>query len=259
MKKLHDFAIELSHRAGDLLMKGFRSQSLNIAYKSRTDLVTSMDNASEELIVSAIHGLYPDHSIIAEEGRGFTGSGDYIWYVDPLDGTNNYAHGIPIFCVSLGVYSRSTGKVLCGVVHDPNNKETFSALHNKGAWLNGSAISVSETKTPGYGIVATGFPYDKENPAVNNVDRFQKIVPHVQGIRRFGSAALDLCFVACGRIDGYWEGELKPWDLAAGSLIVQEAHGQVTRFNGEAFDVTRGEVCATNGAIHHQLLALLSY
>ncbi len=255
--EITEFAKEISIEAGKILMDGFRSESTEISYKSRTDLVTNIDKASEEFLYSRINEKFTDHSIIAEEGSRKEATGNYLWYVDPLDGTNNYAHGIPVFCISIGVYSRDQKKITSGIVYNPYSKELFSAEFQKGAYLNNEKIAVSKTKDLGISLIATGFPYDKDNMEKNNLNQFNKILPGIQGIRRMGSAATDLCYLACGRIDGYWEPELKSWDMAAGSLIVEEAGGTVTQYNGSKFNPEFPEILASNGYIHNDLINAL--
>ncbi|HOT46339.1 MAG TPA: inositol monophosphatase family protein [Spirochaetota bacterium] len=252
-----DFAREISLEAGSILLRGFRSPKTVISYKSKTDLVTDADRASEQYLVERISERFPDHTIIAEEGSRKEAAGDYIWYVDPLDGTNNYAHGLPFFCVSIGVYSIRRKQVVAAVVFNPFLDELFSATRGGGAFLDNNPISVSLLDDIGVSLVATGFPYDKATSDSNNLKEFNRIVPRIQGIRRMGSAAIDLSYVACGRIDGYWEGKLKPWDMAAGSLIVEEAGGRVTTYTGGTFNPEFPEVVASNGRIHEQLISLL--
>lgn len=247
----------IAREAGNLLLQGFRSPEMKISYKSRTNLVTNMDRLSEKLILNRIEEVFPDHSIIAEEGGEKEVRGDLVWYVDPLDATNNYAHGIAYFCVSLGLVSRKEKKVMAGIVFDPWHNELFSAYRGGGAFLNGNAISVSATADIGISIIATGIPYEKDDPGRNNIRQLTGVAPRVQDIRRMGSAALDLCSVACGRFDGYWEPELQPWDMAAGSLIVEEAGGEVSGYHGESFDVCIPRIVATNGLIHNYLVYLI--
>jgi len=253
-----DFAREISKEAGVLLLRGFRSGSTVISHKSRTELVTDADRASEDLLVARISKQFPTHAIIAEEGSRKDASGGFIWYVDPLDGTNNFAHGLPFFCVSIGVFSVELRQVVAGVVYNPFMNEMFTAVRGKGAFMNETPIHVSTLDDIGDSLVATGFPYDKAVSENNNLKEFNRIITRIQGIRRMGSAAIDLCYVACGRLDGYWEGKLKSWDMAAGSLIVEEAGGKVTRYDGGMFHPEFPEIAATNGKIHNQLLALLS-
>ena len=250
------FAEEISLRAGEILMDGFRSDETIVSYKSRTNLVTDKDRESEDYLFGEIRKKYPDHDIIAEEGSRHESEHNLIWYVDPLDATTNYAHGIPFFCTSIGVFSRKENSMVAGVVYDPVHNELFTASRGNGARLNGKSIRVSDTPEVGISIIATGFPYEKNNPLKNNLDRFNRVLPTVQGIRRFGSAALDLCYVACGRIDGYFEPELWPWDMSAGSLIVQEAGGRVSDFDNGAFDPEKPEIVATNLRIHEELISI---
>jgi len=253
-----DFAREISREAGSIILRGFRSSKTVISYKSRTDLVTDADRASEKHLVERISARFPDHAIIAEEGSRKETAGDFIWYVDPLDGTNNYAHGLPFFCVSIGVYCITLKKIVAGVVYNPFLEELFTAVRDGGAFLNDSPIHVSTLDDIGVSLVATGFPYDKALSDNNNLKEFNRIILRIQGIRRIGSAAIDLSYVACGRLDGYWEGKLKSWDMAAGSLIVEEAGGRVTTYNRGPFDPEFPEIVASNGRIHDQLISLLS-
>ncbi len=250
-------AMEIARGAGGILMNGFRSSSTKIGFKSRTDMVTSMDGESENFICSCITERYPDHAIIAEEGSRRDTAGEYLWYVDPLDATNNYAHGIPFFCVSIGVFSRNEGRVVSGAVYDPCHDEMFHATLNGGAYLGGAPVHVSGTRDPGIALLSTGFPYAKDDMERNNLKQLNRILPNIQCVRRMGSAALDLCYAACGRIDGYWEPLLKPWDTAAGSLILTEAGGMVSRYDGSAFDVEYPEIVASNGHIHDFLVGKL--
>lgn len=252
-----EFASAISLQAGDILLKGFRSQDLSISYKSRTNLVTNIDRESEDFLYTRINKRFPQHTIIAEEGSRHDTDNDLLWYVDPLDATNNYAHGIPFFCISIGVFSRKQDCVIVGVVYDPIHKELFHAVKGEGAMCNDTKMSVSHTDDIGISVVASGFPYEKENPQKNNVEQFTRFLPRVQGFRRLGSAAMDLCYCAAGRIDGFWEPMLQPWDMAAGSLIVEEAGGKVTRYNGEKFDPDFPEILASNGKIHNQMIDIL--
>jgi len=251
-------AMEISLVAGKILLKGFNSSSKEISYKSRTDLVTNFDFESEKYICGAITDKFPEHSIIAEEGSSREGSSKFRWYIDPLDATNNFAHGIPFFCVSIGVFSTETDSMYCGVVYDPVHDEMFHAIRGHGAFCNGAPIRVSQNSDIGTSLLATGFPYCKDDMENNNLKNFNKFLPHVQGVRRLGSAALDLCYLACGRIDGYWEPMLKPWDMAAGSLIAEEAGGKVTAFNGGTFNPEFPEILASNGKIHDRMISMIN-
>ncbi len=258
LARMEDAARDIARGAGDILLKGFRSASTVVSYKSRTNLVTDADRASEDFIYRELSDAFPDHSIVAEEGSGKDAGDGFVWYVDPLDGTNNYAHGIDQFCVSLGVTRGHAGPVVMGVIFDPCRGEMFTATEGGGAFLNGNAVAVSETGELGYSILATGFPYDKDVNEDNNLREFGRIMPRVQGIRRMGSAALDMASVACGRFEGYWERGIKSWDIAAGVLLVREAGGAVTGYRGEEPDLNGGRIAATNGRVHSELLKLLA-
>lgn len=250
-------AIEIAENAGDILLAGFRSESTVVSYKSRTDLVTNIDKESEEYIVSAIRSRFSGHSIIAEEGSGRETESEFVWYVDPLDATNNYAHGIPFFCVSIGVYSRAEKAIVCGAVFDPYHKEMFHAERGKGAFCNGMPIKVSGITDLGVALLGTGFPYAKDDMETNNFREFGRFLPGIQCIRRMGSAALDLCYVASGRLDGYWEPSLKSWDTAAGSLIVQEAGGMVTGYDGSEYEPGSPQTLASNSLLHKKMIEIL--
>ena len=254
-----DFAVETAEHVGkNIQLSGFRNDNISIDYKSRTDLLTNIDIESENYIVEKIKHNFPDHSIIAEEGNSIDNECEYIWHIDPLDGTNNFAHGIGHFCVSIGLFSKNLQQVLCGAVFDPLKNELFYAKYEGGSFLNNNLIRVSKITDIGTSIIATGFPYDKENGKINNIKQFSAVLPHIQGIRRMGSAALDLCYTACGRIDGYWEGMLNSWDICAGSLILTEAGGNISDYKGNFFQIFSKEVVATNGIIHKQLLNLIA-
>jgi myo-inositol-1(or 4)-monophosphatase len=241
---------EIAREAGALLMSYFH-QHVKIEYKGEADLVTIADRASEKLIRERIRSLWPAHDILGEEeGLIDTGS-DYRWYVDPLDGTTNFAHGFPVFCVSLGLEHK--GRRIAGVVYDPTRQEMFAAEQGGGAYLNREPIRVSPTAKLAEALVATGFPSHKrhKNP---NIYFYHQITLRTHGVRRAGSAALDLCYVAAGRLDGFWEFNLNPWDTAAGVLLVEEAGGRVTDFQGEAFQIASRETLASNGRLHEALL-----
>lgn len=249
---------EFCRNAGDILMSGFRSENTVISYKSRTDLVTNIDNESEKYIVSSIKSRYPEHSIVAEEGSGRETGSEYVWYVDPLDATNNFAHGIPFFCVSIGVFSRVEKGIVCGAVFDPCHNELFHAVKGKGAFLNGEPVHVSGISDLGIALLATGFPYAKDDMERNNLKEFSRFLPGIQCIRRMGSAALDLCYVASGRVDGFWEPLLKPWDTAAGSLIVQEAGGVVTKYDGSEYGPEYPQILSSNGLLHKKMIEIIT-
>src|SRR5579863_565758 len=243
----------IAREAGALILKYFH-QGLKIEYKGDADLVTAADRASEALIRERIAKQFPSHDVLGEEqGLNDRGS-EYRWYVDPLDGTTNFAHGYPVFAVSMALEHRSEagGKRVAGVVYDPTRDEMFSAALGHGAELNGKPIQVSKAAQLKECLLATGFPSQKrhKNP---NIHFYHQITLHSHGVRRAGSAALDLCNVASGRFDGFWEFNLNPWDTAAGVLILEEAGGQVTRFDGSSFELNSRETVATNGLIHDEL------
>ena len=241
----------IAREAGALLMDYFRRR-VKIEYKGEADLVTEADRSAEALIVRRIKEKFPGHDIIGEETGHTVSDGEYRWYVDPLDGTTNFAHGFPVFCVSMAI--EHAGKRVAGVIYDPTRDELFAAELGGGAWLNGERIHVSTTPTLGESLVATGFPSQKrhKNP---NIYFYHQITLHSHGVRRAGSAALDLSYVACGRFDGYWEFNLNSWDTAAGVLLVEEAGGKVSDFSNGAFDIASREVLASNGLIHGAMLA----
>ncbi len=254
MKEIQRFAEVISKKAGAILLSGFRAKSTTITYKRITDIVTNMDRKSEEYLCEAIQKRFPEHAIVAEEGSSIESASDLVWYIDPLDATNNYAHGIPFFCISIGIFSKSLQKVMVGVVYDPVHDELFSAYRGGGAHINSTPIHVSKTGSLNRAFLATGFPVNRDNACRDNIEEFSRLALISMGIRRIGSAALDLCYTACGRFDGYWEPELQPWDMAAGALIVEEAGGMVTRYDGSAFIPSFPEIIATNGKIHEEVL-----
>ena len=226
-------------------------QHVKIEYKGEADLVTIADRTSEALIRERIRAQWPSHDILGEEGGLRDTGSEYRWYVDPLDGTTNFAHGFPVFCVSLGLEYK--GQTIAGVIFDPTRDELFAAEKGSGARLNGQPMHVSKTTNLAECLVATGFPSHKrhKNP---NIFFYHHITLHTHGVRRAGSAALDLCCVASGRFDGFWEFKLNPWDTAAGVLLVEEAGGKVTDFSGGAFQLDSRETLASNGLVHEALL-----
>ncbi len=248
------FAIAMSHEAGAILKERFGSR-LTVDYKGAIDLVTEADRLSEERIKSRIQGNFPDHGILAEESSEIEGHSEYRWIIDPLDGTTNYAHGYPAFCVSIAL--EKAGNVVLGVVFNPMLNETFVAEAGRGAFLNGERLGVSATASVSSGLFATGFPYDlRENPN-NNVNYFVTMSRRAQAIRRAGSAALELAYTAAGRFDGFWELRLKPWDTAAGCLMVKEAGGRVSDLNGKEHALDAPAVVASNGILHPEMLSIL--
>lgn len=228
-----------------------------IRHKGSIDLVTEADLASEKAIVDSLLQDLPDIPIMAEESRNEYSDGmrGPTWVIDPLDGTTNFAHGFPYFGVSIGY--AVDGIPQAGVIYCPLQDELFCACRGKGAWLNGSRLGVSAAADLQHALVATGFPYDVHGTLPQVIDTLRRVLPAVQDVRRAGAAALDLAYVACGRLDGFWEMNLKPWDTAAGVLLVEEAGGAVSAFSGGRFSLFRPEVVASNGLIHQALLALL--
>jgi myo-inositol-1(or 4)-monophosphatase len=247
-------AVKAAQEAGQMLRDNLNA-SREIIYKGEVDLVTNFDNQSQHMIFDLLENNFPDHDFIAEEGLDQEKGGDYRWIFDPLDGTTNYAHGFPIFSVSIALEFKR--KIVCGVVYDPMRDETFSGIKSDGAFLNGERIRVSNINDLDKSLLATGFPYDLRESDENNIVHFNNFVTRAQAIRRCGSAALDLCYVACGRFDGFWEIKLKPWDVAAASLIVQEAGGHLSDFENQEFSIQSHETLGTNGLIHQQMLDVL--
>lgn len=244
------------------LVRDFYHRGVATEYKTDVDLVTVADRTSEKLIVERIHAAFPGFGIYGEEGTRDQIDREYRWYVDPLDGTTNFAHGFPVFCVSLGLEHRPSGlaahedgTLVAGVVYDPLRDELFVTEKGKGAYLNGKKIHVSRTDDLAESLLATGFPSRSRhlNP---NIHFYHEITLRSHGVRRAGSAALDLAYTACGRMDGYWEFNLNPWDTSAGVLMVFEAGGTVTAFDGSPFKLNSREVLATNGIIKDEVLML---
>ena len=252
-------ASEIAREAGARLREFF-AQGVETEYKGDVDLVTVADRATEKLLHERLGQAFPDHGIYAEEGTRERLESEYRWYVDPLDGTTNFAHGFPQFCVSMGLEHRPVGTapeedgtLVAAVLYDPMRDELFTAERGRGAWLNGRPIHVSRTRELAESLVATGFPSRKrhQNP---NIHFYQEFTLRSHGVRRAGSAALDLAYVACGRFDAFWEFKLNPWDTAAGILLIIEAGGRVTGFSGDPVRLDSREILATNGLLHSELL-----
>jgi myo-inositol-1(or 4)-monophosphatase len=249
-----NFAIRVARDAGRLLRDRLGS-NIEIGHKGSINLVTDVDLASESLIREAISTFYPRHEILAEEGGLSESASDYRWVIDPLDGTTNYAHGYPIFCVSIAL--EQAGETVLGVVYDPMREELFTAERGGGAALNNRPIRVSKTDDLIKSLLSTGFPYDIKTSKLTNLDHWANFAMNAQALPRDGAAALDLCYVACGRFDGFWELNLGPWDTAAGALIVAEAGGRLSDFSGKAFSNYKQEIVASNGLIHDRLTEVL--
>lgn len=248
-------AKEAAFKAGEEILLALGDDERQIEYKGDLDLVTEMDRRSESLIREHLADSFPHIAVLAEEG-GASGENVHArWIIDPIDGTTSYAHGLPHFALSIGLELEGTVRV--GVVYNPPLGECFTAIKGKGAWLNGKGLKVSKTRELDKSLLATGFPYDRRRSPQNNLDKFGAFLMKAQGIRRMGSAALDLCYTAAGRFDGYWEMKLKPWDTAAGVLILTEAGGMVTDFSGGEYSIYGSELLASNGCIHNQMLTIL--
>jgi myo-inositol-1(or 4)-monophosphatase len=254
METFRDLAARVARKAGQVLQKRL-GRTKRIDYKGAVNLVTEMDFLSEKIIVSEIHKQHPDHGFLAEEKAREQTLSPYRWIIDPLDGTTNYAHGYPVYGVSIALERQ--GEIVLGVVYDPPRDQLFVAQKGKGARLNGRRIRVSSVRELSRSLLATGFPYDLRDNPVNNFDHFQNFAYRVHAVRRSGSAALDLCYVAAGRFDGFWEMKLGPWDLAAGSLMVQEAGGKVSDFQGRPLGLDGSCVLASNGQIHGEMIRVL--
>ena len=247
-----DVAVEAAREAGAILMAEF-DRPRKITYKGEVDIVTEADKRSETAIVNRLRAQFPRHTVVAEEGSGHQSESAFRWYVDPLDGTTNYAHGYPCFCVSIGLAERD--ELIMGVIFNPVNGELFTAVKGEGAYLNQRRIQVSTVPKLATSLLATGFPSQKrsENP---NIQYYWRFTLASHGVRRDGSAALDLAAVACGRFDGFWEFGLKPWDTAAGALLVREAGGMVTDFAGRPYRPGDVQLLASNRLIHDEMRAL---
>jgi myo-inositol-1(or 4)-monophosphatase len=247
-------AIDAARAAGHLL-KSELPGSRHIAYKgSPTNLVTEMDARAEELIVGRLTAAFPDDAVLGEERGATAGRSGRRWIIDPLDGTTNYAHGLPIFCASLGL--RIDGVATVGAVFDPTRQELFTAERGVGAWLNGQPLGVSATGTLIDALLVTGFPYTVRSDLDRVLRVFGAFLARARAVRRLGSAAIDLCYVAAGRIDGFWEENLQPWDTMAGALIVQEAGGTVTGVDGSPWDASDRHILASNGALHDEMVGV---
>lgn len=256
MEKALSVAVEVAHEAGALLRERF-GHVQRVDFKGEVNPVTEADTEAEALILARLREAFPDHRILAEEGGGdeWREPGPPIWLVDPLDGTNNFAHGFPHIAVSLALVDGE--RPVVGVIYDPLRDETFAAYAGGGATMNGEPIRVSRVRRLADSFLATGFPYDRRTAPDNNVARLDHFLRRSQGVRRAGTASLDLAYVACGRFDGFWEIRLKPWDVAAGVLLVREAGGRATDFAGTPDCLSGGEIVASNGLIHEEMLRVI--
>ena len=249
MNSFLEIAIETAREAGGILLAEF-DRPVNISYKGEVDLVTQADRRSEQAIVTRLRTHFPKHAIVAEEGGGSESDSRFRWHVDPLDGTTNFAHGYPCFCVSIGL--EEAGELIAGVVYQPVSGELFTAAKGEGAYLNQKKIQVSPIEKLATSLLATGFPSVKrsQNP---NIHYYWDFTLRSHGVRRDGSAAMDLAAVACGRFEGFWEFGLHSWDTAAGALLVREAGGTVTQFDGQPYRLGDRELLASNGQVHSEM------
>jgi myo-inositol-1(or 4)-monophosphatase len=242
-------------REAGLYLKKNLGRRIEASFKGAVDLVTPFDVGAQEILVGRLSAAFPTHGFLAEEGLARTGSSDCRWIIDPLDGTTNYAHAFPVFSVSAAL--ECSGRLVLGLVYDPMRDEMFQAEAGRGAFLNGASVRVSGVAELGTSLLATGFPYDVRTSSVNNLGHWGRFIVRAQAIRRCGSAALDLSYVACGRFDGFWELKLKPWDVAAGALLVAEAGGRVSDFAGAPFALEAPGIVASNGLIHPAIVEVL--
>lgn len=252
-----NFAIETAREAGGLLLEKF-GRNIKVSLKGDINLVTEADLASERLIIERIKSHYPQHSILAEESGEAViigGTNKWKWIIDPLDGTTNFAHGYPCFCVTIAL--EHEGKIVVGVTYDPTRNELFAAEKGQGASLNSKPIHVSVAKDLSESLIVTGFPYDFKQRE-NFARHLTEFLLQSRGVRRDGSAAIDMAYIACGRFDGFWEEGLNPWDVAAGVLLIEEAGGRVTYYDDTPFSIYAPPICASNGLIHEQMLTVLA-
>lgn len=252
-----EIAIEAARTAGKFLKDNLgKIKSVEEKFGQEKNLVTEIDKKSEQIIIDIIHRHFPEHQILGEEGGGRgDGSSGYKWVIDPLDGTTNYTHGFPVFCVSIGV--EFNGEIVIGVIYDPNFDDLFTAEKGKGAFLNGEKLTVTKVSSLNRSMLVTGFPYNiNENPN-HAIEHFVNFLKDSQAVRRMGSAAIDLAYVAAGRYEGFWEVNLQPWDMAAGVLLVAEAGGRVTNFAGKPASIYDHDILATNGFVHEKMMEVL--
>lgn len=256
MEKELQVAIQAALEAGRILRENWGGD-FAIEKKGEIDLVTAIDYQVEKIIIDRLLSAFPSHSVLAEESGASEQKSDFLWIVDPLDGTTNFAHTYPCFCTSIAL--EVSGELQLGVVYEPLRQELFTVISGKGAFLNDKKIHVSQAKNLLNSLLCTGFAYDVRENKRNNLRQFEKFILTAQGVRRDGAAALDLSFVGCGHFDGFWEFNLKPWDIAAGVLLIREAGGMVTAVDGSSFDLRSGNILASNGKIHQEMIEVLAH
>ncbi len=248
--------IEIAKEAGEIIKEGF-GKNISIEFKTdSSNLVTNIDKNSEKIILDFIKKDYPTHSVIAEETGNAKGSSDYTWVIDPLDGTTNFAHGLPLFSVSIGV--QKNGETIYGVIYDVMRDVIFSAEKGSGTFENGKIVSVSKNTELEKSLLVTGFPYGIKDDYLDAIKYFSSFIVHSRGVRRLGSAAIDFCYVANGVFDGFWEAKLNPWDVCAGLLLVEEAGGKTTDYNGNPISIFSSNFLATNGKVHKSMLDIIN-
>ncbi|NHZ85999.1 MAG: inositol monophosphatase [Planctomycetia bacterium] len=240
-------------KAAQIVMEAYNLPKV-VEHKGKTDLVTETDKKSEEIIISEIQKVFPKHGIIAEESKRINADSEYQWIIDPLDGTTNFVHGYPSFGISIGVIHHN--EYICGIVKELPVNNTYSAVEGKGAFCDGNPIHISDVDSLAQSLLVTGFGYEHGEKWSANIELFKQLTDITHGVRRLGAAAVDLCHVASGRVDGYWEFDIQPWDTAAGILIVQEAGGTITKMDGTDYSLNRPQLLATNGKIHDEMLKI---
>ena len=254
MSEYLEAAVEAATRAGAFLKENL-GRELVIEKKGAINIVTDIDRKSEKMIREIIEARFPEHGFKAEEGTESQQRSPFLWLVDPLDGTTNYAHGFPFYCVSVALVKDAD--IIAGCIYGPSLDECFTCARGSGGYFNGKRVKVSQTERLDDAFLATGFPYDIRTSRETNIKQFSAFALKSLAIRRAGSAALDLAYVACGRFDGYWEMKLSPWDIAAGILLAEEAGARVTSWSGDKYDIYRGDIVASNGKIHDEMLSVL--
>ncbi len=252
LRNAKSVAVNAALMAGRII-SSYTGKNLSVEKKQQHDFVTQADKESENAIIKTIRRAFPDHDILAEESGLHKHSSVYRWIIDPLDGTTNFIHGLPLYCVSIAL--EISGVITVGVVNEPIRKELFTAVSGQGAYLNGKRIRVSDCGDPSRALLATGFPYRDYSMVENYLQLFKYFITHSAGVRRPGSAALDLCYLACGRVDGFWELFLNPWDVAAGSIIITEAGGSLSDFNGGKNYIYGGNIIGSNNHLHPWMIA----